>query len=126
MIPMDVLLSFVTASVLLALAPGPDNIFVLTQSAVAGPRAGILVMLGLCTGLIFHTLAVAMGVAVIFQTSALAFAALKYLGAAYLVYLAYLSFRAGKVDLASSEKMPPLAAAALYRRGIVMNITNPK
>ena len=126
MIPMDVLLSFLTASILLSLAPGPDNIFVLTQSAVDGPRAGIMVMLGLCTGLIFHTIAVAMGVAVIFQTSALAFAALKYLGAAYLVYLAFLAFRAGNLDLASGEKTPPLAAFALYRRGIVMNITNPK
>jgi len=60
------MITFLTASVLLALAPGPDNIFVLKQSALRGMLAGIVVMLGLCTGLIVHTSAVALGVAVIF------------------------------------------------------------
>ncbi|HEX2531330.1 MAG TPA: LysE family transporter, partial [Burkholderiaceae bacterium] len=80
--------TFFAASVLLAMAPGPDNIFVLTQSALRGRAAGILVTLGLCTGLIVHTGAVALGVAAIFQASALAFNALKIIGAAYLFYLA--------------------------------------
>ncbi|MBT8448526.1 MAG: LysE family transporter, partial [Gammaproteobacteria bacterium] len=67
MIPIDVLLVFITASVALGLAPGPDNIFVLTQSALNGRKAGILITLGLCTGLIAHTAAVALGVAAVFQ-----------------------------------------------------------
>ncbi len=80
----ETLITFFTASILLGLAPGPDNIFVLTQSALHGKSAGIVVMLGLCTGLIVHSIAVALGVAVIFQTSAVAFSVLKFIGAATL------------------------------------------
>ena len=80
MIPIEIQLTFSLASVLLALAPGPDNIFVLTQSALYGRSSGIVVMLGLCSGLIAHSCAVALGVAVIFQTSAIAFSMLKFIG----------------------------------------------
>lgn len=125
MVPFDVLSVFFLASVVLALAPGPDNLFVLTQSALAGPRAGLAVTFGLCTGLVVHTTAVALGVAVIFQTSALAFTALKVAGAAYLLYLAYQAFRAG-ASRAPSDGQPRLSASRLYGRGIVMNVTNPK
>ncbi len=125
MIPIETVIPFFIASVLLALAPGPDNIFVLTQSAVCGKRAGLVVMFGLCTGLVFHSLAVALGVAVIFQTSAIAFSALKFVGAAYLVYLAWKAFRAS-VAIIQNESKDKLNLGKLYRRGIIMNITNPK
>lgn len=140
MIPVDTLGAFFITSILLALAPGPDNIFVLTQSVLRGRTAGLLVTLGLCTGLLVHTTAGALGVAAIFQASALAFTVLKFAGAAYLLYLAWLSFRADAAYLPymawlsfrSSEQEEPveqqenLTAAQLYRRGIIMNITNPK
>lgn len=125
MMPLDVLSVFFVASLLLALAPGPDNIFVLTQSAIGGPRAGLIVTLGLCTGLVVHTTAVALGVAVIFRTSAVAFNALKIAGAAYLLYLAWQALRAGASKLPAAAK-PPLTQRRLYLRGIVMNVTNPK
>ncbi len=125
MIPIETVLTFMSASILLALAPGPDNIFVLTQSALRGRRAGIAVMLGLCTGLIGHSMAVAFGVAVIFQTSAVAFSALKYIGAGYLVYLAWLAFNAPTATLRSRAD-GEVNYWQLYRRGIIMNITNPK
>lgn len=89
MIPADTMAAFFLTSALPALAPGPDNIFVLTQSAMRGKGAGLLVTLGLCTGLIVHTTAVAFGVAVIFRASAVAFTGLKLVGAGYLVYLAW-------------------------------------
>lgn len=124
-IPFETLSLFVAASVALALAPGPDNIFVLTQSALYGRSSGVMVTLGLCTGLLFHTTAVAVGVAVLFQTSAVAFNALKLLGAGYLLYLAWQAFRAGATELSASE-VKGRDFAKLYIRGIVMNITNPK
>jgi threonine/homoserine/homoserine lactone efflux protein len=125
MIPFDTLLLFFAASVALALAPGPDNIFVLTQSALHGRFSGLLVTLGLCTGLMVHTAAVSLGVAVVFQTSALAFNVLKFVGAAYLIYLAWHAFKA------DATKLPEKAGAGLsrgklYARGILMNVTNPK
>lgn len=125
MIPIETLALFLTASVALALAPGPDNIFVLTKSALHGRKAGILVTLGLCTGLLVHTAAVSLGVAAIFQTSALAFNMLKIVGALYLLYLAFQAFRAGTTQL-DQEEQTKLAWQKLYTRGIIMNITNPK
>jgi threonine/homoserine/homoserine lactone efflux protein len=123
--PIETALTFILASALLAFAPGPDNIFVLTQSATHGWRAGVLVTLGLCTGLIVHTMAVALGVAAIFQVSAVAFTGLKILGAVYLLYLAWQAFKAGAMSM-DEQKSAPLSAKALYWRGVVMNITNPK
>lgn len=125
MIPTETLLAFFAASLLLCLAPGPDNIFVLTQSALRGKRAGFAVTLGLCTGLIGHSTAVALGVAVIFQTSALAFTLLKFIGAAYLVYLAWQAFRAASTSIAM-HAAGDVRLGTFYSRGIIMNITNPK
>jgi len=125
MIPVETLLTFFLASVLLAFAPGPDNIFVLTQSSLYGKRSGLVVMLGLCTGLVVHSFAVALGVAVIFQQSALAFSALKMAGAGYLVYLAWQAFRAS-VSKIQAQGNGEIRLLKLYGRGIIMNITNPK
>lgn len=125
MISLSTLTTFFAASLLLGMAPGPDNIFVLTQSALRGRTAGILVTLGLCTGLIVHTLAVSLGVAAIFQASALAFNALKFIGAAYLLYLAWQAFRASASGISMGQRSS-LSGWQLYRRGIIMNITNPK
>lgn len=125
MIPIETISIFFAASVALALAPGPDNIFVLTQSALSGRAAGLIVTLGLCTGLIVHTLAVAFGVAVIFQTSAMAFNALKLIGAAYLLYLAWQAFKARPSDMTWGAN-GKLTRRKLYLRGVVMNVTNPK
>lgn len=125
MLELHTMLLFIGASTLLALSPGPDILFVLTQAMVRGSRSGIVIALGLCSGLIFHTTAVALGVAVIFQTSALAFSLLKFIGAGYLLYLAFMAFRdATKSKLNMTQ--PPLSLSTLYKRGILMNIANPK
>ena len=87
-------LAFFSVAVLLALSPGPDNVFVLVHAAQHGVRAGVLVVLGLCTGLLFHTAAVALGLAALLAASPLAFGALKGVGAVYLLWLAWLSWRA--------------------------------
>jgi threonine/homoserine/homoserine lactone efflux protein len=125
MIPLETVLVFLAASTALALVPGPDNVFVLTQSALHGRKAGIIVTLGLCTGLILHTTAVSLGVAAIFQTSAMAFNVLKVIGALYLLYLAWQAFRAGRSKFNTDENAVA-SPRALYVRGFVMNITNPK
>ena len=126
MIPVENLVIFASASALLALTPGPDNLFVLSQSALFGRRAGIMITLGLCTGLIVHTGAVAFGAAVIFQTSESAFTALKLVGAGYLIYLAWSSFRADVPTPSPGAAAGAADAATLYWRGVVMNVANPK
>ena len=138
----ETLVAFFGVAVLLALTPGPDNIFVLVQSAQRGWRAGMAVVLGLCAGLVVHTAAVALGLAAVFATSALAFTALKFCGAAYLAWLAWHSLRAPVevVEVADAGATTPDAGAALPARGAVaapgmarmvgrgmfMNLTNPK
>ena len=124
MLPAETIILFMPAAILLALAPGPDNIFVLTQSAMNGRLAGVFVTLGLCTGLLFHTMAVSLGAAAILAGSGAAFTALKLFGAGYLLWLAFKAFRAGRADLAGA---PPRASPTrLYLRGLVMNAANPK
>jgi len=124
-IPLDTAAAFFGAAVLLALAPGPDNLFVLMQSAMRGRTAGLLVVLGLCSGLLVHTTAVALGLATLFATSAWAFNLLKTAGALYLVWMAWQAWRAPAADAAGSTHALP-HAWQLFRRGIVMNVTNPK
>jgi len=125
MIPIETVTIFLSASIALAFAPGPDNIFVLTQSALHGRKAGLLVTIGLCTGLLVHTAAVSLGVAAIFQTSALAFNILKIVGAMYLLYLAWQAFKTGVTPINESAE-PQMDLRELYYRGVIMNITNPK
>ena len=125
MIDNHVFLAFFTTSVILALSPGPDNLFVIAQSAQKGRLAGLLVTLGLATGLIGHTIAVAFGLAAVVRASTLAFSILKFIGAAYLLYLAWQAFRA-RVATANKEEVQTLSRGDLYRRGIIMNLTNPK
>ncbi len=125
MIPVESMIVFVVASVLLGIAPGPDNVFVFIQSCLHGKKAGMVIVLGLCTGLVVHTLAVALGVAVIFQTSVMAFTVLKVVGAVYLMYLAWQAFRATQSHF-EHTRMLPQSMGVLYRRGIFMSTTNPK
>lgn len=122
---LETLLAFFGVSVILALTPGPDNVFVLLQSAMRGRGAGLRVVLGLCTGLVVHTAAVALGLAALFAASAPAFTALKWLGAAYLAWLAWQAFRA-PVGPAGATGTEPISARRMYWRGVVMNLTNPK
>lgn len=123
---------------MLALVPGPDNLFVLTHSAVHGVRGGLRITLGLCTGLVVHTAAVALGVGALIQSSSWALTALKLFGAGYLLYLAWKTWaapyamsapdrtdsgeRSGKTERTCSGKPED----GLYRRGVIMNMSNPK
>ncbi|MFZ6847250.1 LysE family translocator [Undibacterium sp. RuRC25W] len=125
MLSFQTALTFFGISLVLGLSPGPDNVFVLMQSATQGRKAGMLVVLGLCTGLVVHTVAIAFGLAAIFAASALAFLVLKVLGAAYLAYLAWGAFWA-PVSAETNINANTLRPRQLYLRGVIMNLTNPK
>lgn len=125
MIGFESYLLFLGASFLLALAPGPDNIYVMTQGISKGVKQAVIVSSGLASGVMVHTTLAALGVSVIFQTSQLAFDILKYLGALYLLYLAYLSFVHAK-DPIFLLKQEEDAKKSLYIRGFLMNVLNPK
>lgn len=118
------LFAFLCASVALTVSPGPDNIFVITQGITRGRKAAIVTALGMCSGISIHTTAAAFGISAIFYSSAVAFNLVKYAGAGYLLYLAFKTIRnSGSIALAPTESLP---AGALFRRGFIMNVLNPK
>ncbi|MFC0298280.1 LysE family translocator [Geobacillus jurassicus] len=121
----ETIFSFFGVAVLLTLAPGPDILFVIAQSLSQGKWAGISTALGLCTGLVVHISAATLGVSAVIYQSALAFAAVKYAGAAYLLYLAWQAFNEKNADLAFGRQ-EPMAYFSLYKKGILMNVLNPK
>ena len=124
------MLEFFIAALVIGIAPGPDNLFVLAQSATYGARLGFCIILGLCTGIAIHTCLLVAGVSALIAASPTAFFVIQCLGAAYLLYLAYKSFgvKVGTVeidgDAIESNNVP--SARKLYFRGVIMNLTNPK
>ena len=124
LLSIETIITFITASVVLSLVPGPDNLFVMSNSALRGWKIGFYTTLGLCTGLIGHTILVGIGVSVIFQTSPMAFNGLKIIGSFYLVYLAWLSIQNKELNL--GEASQDISNKSYYLTGVVMNLTNPK
>ena len=124
------MLEFFIAALVIGIAPGPDNLFVLAQSATYGARLGFCIILGLCTGIAIHTCLLVAGVSALIAASPTAFFVIQCLGAAYLLYLAYKSFgvKAGVVQMDGDSRSGPgmTSARSLYMRGIIMNLTNPK
>jgi len=126
MIDISNLYMFIAASFLLCLAPGPDNIYVLTQGMTKSKKAAVVTTFGLATGLIIHTSAAAFGISVIFQTSEIAFNIVKYVGAAYLLYIAYQAFKYRNEPLDLSVQNSSKELKKLYVKGFIMNVLNPK
>ncbi len=122
------IISFLGASILLTLMPGPDNIFVLTESLTKGQRDGIAISLGLASGILVHTLATATGVSIVIQKSATAFTLIKYLGAFYMFYLGFKALKEANpnIELGLTETNSQTEIAKLVRKGFLMNVLNPK
>lgn len=119
------LVSFFLVALALGLAPGPDILFVFSQSLAQGSMAGMFVTLGLCTGLCVHVTLAALGVAKVLETWPRAFQMVTWCGAAYLVWLGVGAWRSAAV-VAVDGGGTVLSAGRLYLRGIVMNVCNPK
>ncbi|WP_027124686.1 LysE family translocator [Gelidibacter mesophilus] len=121
----EILLSFSIATLALAISPGPDNIYVLTQSLINGTKSGIATTAGLISGCIVHTTFLAFGISAIITTSAELFYAIKVLGACYLFYLAYKVYRSDE-HISWEDNAPRKSYAQLFKTGVIMNLVNPK
>ena len=116
---------FIVASALLAIAPGPDVIYVLTRGISQGRKAGLAAALGFASGCIFHTVLAAVGVAALIRSSELAFDLVRYAGAAYLVWIGIQALRHSSsfsIEGASDAK----ALATIYKQSVIGNMLNPK
>ncbi|SDW98232.1 Threonine/homoserine/homoserine lactone efflux protein [Marininema mesophilum] len=121
----ETIVQFLGVAILLTVMPGPDNLFVIAQSVSHGKKAGVIIALGLCSGVILHTLAAALGISAVLYSSAFAFQVIKFAGAAYLLYLAWQAWKEPAGALITGDA-PALKPGALFRRGILMNVLNPK
>jgi len=122
----DILYTFIIASSALAIAPGPDNIFVLMQSVAHGKKYGLSVVAGLMTGCFVHTTLVAFGVSVLIKESDVLFFIFKLFGALYLFFLAFKVYKSEAVIQLSGESVEKKSVSQLYRQGFIMNVLNPK
>lgn len=117
---------FLTASILLTLAPGPDNIYIITRGIAQGRSAALAAALGFTTGLIGHTLVVAFGLAAVIRSSALLFGLIKFAGASYLLYLGYRTLRTREPLIAPEASDSLVGLRRVYWQSVLANLLNPK
>ena len=120
---------FLLAAMTLTLAPGPDNIYVLTRGIAQGRKAGLVAAAGFSSGLIFHTLLAVLGFAAVIKAYPPAYHALQYAGAAYLGYLGYRTLRSASAGIALAGEGQGAAAVPLrriYWQSVLANMLNPK
>ncbi|MDT0678263.1 LysE family translocator [Autumnicola musiva] len=123
---LEQLIPFLTASVLLTISPGPDIIYVLVRGIANGSKYGIVVALGLVSGILVHTSLVAFGVSAIIKNSPVLFMLIKVFGALYLFYLAYQVYKSDPEIAFSTEGLQRKSLFSLFRQGFILNVLNPK
>ncbi|NEV93772.1 LysE family translocator [Psychroflexus sp. YR1-1] len=124
---LEQLIPFLIASILLTLSPGPDIIYVLSQSLVGGYKKGMVIALGLVSGILIHTSLVAFGVSLIIKNSEPLFWSIKIAGALYLFYLAYIVYSSPPQSFAPDKnEVSKTLAFSDFKTGFIMNILNPK
>ena len=122
----DILIPFLIASFILAFSPGPDNIFVLTQSIVNGKKHGLATVFGLITGCLVHTTLVAFGASAVIKENDKLFFIIKLFGALYLLFLTYKVFKSDSSITLSKENIAKKTILQLFKQGFIMNVLNPK
>lgn len=122
---------FVSSVIIFAMTPGIDTVFVLNRAIGYGKKIGAMVALGVATGVLVHTLFASLGLAAVIAKSALLFNIIKYLGAAYLVYLGVMSIyhaikNPSQLTLSQKTSTKPMSSMQAYRSGLITNVLNPK
>ena len=119
--------AFVLTGILLNLTPGQDTFFILGRSIAGGPRVGVASALGITAGSVVHTLLAALGLSALLATSSIAFAVVKWVGAAYLVYLGTrLLLEPGRELAMQLRPSTRASSGAAFRQGMLTNLLNPK
>jgi RhtB (resistance to homoserine/threonine) family protein len=119
--------TFLIAGIILNLTPGADTIYILTRSIAQGKQAGIVSVMGIATGSLIHTTFAALGLSIILASSALIFNIIKYIGAAYLLYLGIkMIFQKSKLFENKNAQVDKTDLKKIYRQGILTNVLNPK
>ena len=123
---LSLIFGFISATLTLAIMPGPDNIYVLTESISKGWRQGVSITSGLISGCIVHTIIVATGLSVFVFKYPTVYNTLKFAGTAYLLYMAYRAYNEQPMNLETGKRMPRDRFWPMFRKGFIMNVLNPK
>ncbi len=119
-------LLFVAASVVLVITPGPNMIYLVSRTLCQGRAAGLVSLAGVQLGFVVHVLAAALGLSAVFLVVPVAYDALRYAGAAYLLWLAWDALKPGSVGMFAPRPLPLDPPARLFRQGLLTSILNPK
>ena len=122
----ETLYAFSLATAILAISPGPDNIYVLMQSVTNGIKHGLSTTTGLISGCLVHTTLLAFGVSALIQENDSVYLTIKLFGALYLFYLAFRAFKGDASISLSKGGVPKKTVGQLFKQGFVMNVLNPK
>ena len=123
---LSTLVVFALASLALTATPGPDMLLIAARSATQGMAAGFATYLGVATGSFAHAIALAIGLSQLFLAVPFAYDLVRYLGAAYLLFLAVQAFRAHAPDDGYKVSKPHFQVSVMFRQGFISNILNPK
>ena len=126
MLSPSTLVLFAAAALALSCTPGPDMLLLLSRSAAQGRGAGFATLFGAQTGIYVHAAAVALGLSELFRAVPLAYDAVRYAGAAYLLVLAWGAFTSKGPTLSAAAGGRKLPLAAVFRQGLLTNLLNPK
>lgn len=126
MVPLNELLLFAAAALLMVLTPGPNMIYLISRSICQGRRAGVISLLGVIAGFLVHMLAAAIGLTALFLAIPLAYEILKWAGAAYLLYLAWQAVKPGARSPFEARNLPEDPPRKLFLMGFITNVLNPK
>ena len=120
-------LLFFSAALALNLSPGPDLIYILSRTVAQGAKIGVASSLGVCAGALVHVVAAALGLSAILVTSATAFSVVKYIGAAYLVYLGIQALCSNGTNFdVSTTQTSDVSPWQAFKQGLLVDILNPK
>ncbi len=122
----DSLVLFALASALLALTPGPNLLYLVSRTLCQGRRAGIVSLAGTSLGFVFHVCAAALGLSAIFLTVPALYDLVRFIGAAYLIWLAWETLKPGGQGVFAPRTLPPDGSWRLFRMGLFTSVLNPK
>lgn len=117
---------FILSAVLLNISPGADSLYIVTRSVGDGLRGGVVATLGIALGCCVHVVAAAAGLSAVLATSSVAFSIVKFLGAAYLIYVGWSLLRTKSLPPAQTPALPAQSARATFVQGLLTNVLNPK
>lgn len=126
MVPIDNLMLFAGAALLMVLTPGPNMIYLLSRSICQGRRAAVISLFGVVAGFVVHMLAAAVGLSALFMAIPLAYELLRWAGACYLMYLAWQAVRPGARSPFEARELPADPPRKLFAMGFLTNLLNPK